>query len=62
VFAKYGAGVGVNLALPRHAHPGALEPEIEAADPGEQRSDFHCSSLSRRWFRDMVDEYGFANE
>jgi len=35
VFREYCAGVGVNLALPRNAHPGALEAEIETADPSE---------------------------
>jgi hypothetical protein len=36
VLAEHGACVRVNLRLPDHAHPGALEAEVEAADPGEQ--------------------------
>jgi len=35
VFREDCAGVWIDLALPRDAHPGALEPEIESADPGE---------------------------
>jgi len=29
----------IGLALPRDAHPGSFEAEIETADPGEQASD-----------------------
>jgi hypothetical protein len=36
VFRKDGAGIGVDLALPRYAHAGALEAEIESADAREQ--------------------------
>jgi hypothetical protein len=40
---KDSPAVGVLLALPHNAHTGALEPEVEAADPREQASDEHVT-------------------
>jgi hypothetical protein len=34
---------GVGLALPDDSHPGALEAEVEPADPGEQGPDPHVT-------------------
>jgi hypothetical protein len=36
VFREDGAGVGVDLALPRNRHSRALKSEIESADPAKQ--------------------------
>jgi hypothetical protein len=33
------SAIGVGLALPEDAEAGALEAEVEPADPGEQRPD-----------------------
>jgi hypothetical protein len=42
------AAVGVLLDLPERRHPAALEPELEAADPREERADIHTRlSLGR---------------
>jgi len=39
VFAERGSTEGVGFALPGDLESGPLEPEIEAADAGEQASD-----------------------
>jgi hypothetical protein len=39
VLLQHPAAVGVDLDLPSAAHPGALEAEVEAADPGEQATE-----------------------
>ena len=38
----------LDLAVPDDAHAGALEAEIEPADPGEQASDPHVIVRSAR--------------
>jgi len=37
--------VGVELDLPVDPHPGPFEPEVEAADAREERSDIHFPPL-----------------
>jgi hypothetical protein len=39
VFRKDALAEGVNLDLPATRPPGALEPEVESADPGEEGTE-----------------------
>jgi len=36
VFGQHAAGIGVDLNLPPALHAGPLEPQVEAANPGEE--------------------------
>lgn len=41
---KHTSSEGVELDLPGDGEPGALEPEVEAADAREQASDAHVTA------------------
>jgi hypothetical protein len=40
---KYGPAIGVELDLPRRLEARALEPEVEASNPGKERADAHVT-------------------
>lgn len=44
MFAEHGAAEGIGFALGDNAHSGALEPEVDPADTGEEGEDIHFPS------------------
>lgn len=54
VFGENPGSVGVGLALPHDLHAGALEPEVEPPDAGEQRADLHDTRLASQISRTLA--------
>jgi hypothetical protein len=44
MFRQHALAERVDLNLSHDGHPGPLEPELQAADAGEQRKDVHSAS------------------